>query len=741
MTAFHVVFDRAHNKVGFGPISTCPSQAGLITATVTTQPLTTHTLTTSSVTTQPLTTHTLTTSSVTIQPLTTHTLTTSSVTIQPLTTHTLTTSSATIQPLTTHTLTTSPSITSGRLLTTGSSVQICHFEDMFSNLNCIGLLFSYPNIPNQVYSFADFYTISFNNFTANTGDIEGSLAVQNNYNVQAGFSVGYGSPSVLTYSLVVGNNANWTSGSIYNGNIFVGESFIASADLILKRTGNCASPNCLANAFNNAQSCYIQFSSYSAGLPVNTVSTTVNSVFTITCNNFGDLQYVVQVNSTTISNTNQIQFLNCNPQNSVVINVLKANAISDVVNFNVGNWIISGFKSSSILWNFPGSGRTVNVHTSISGNMLCPESTLNQQAGTIWGKVVAGDIAFVTQINLPVCPPKYVTTNALTTKGLTTAGITSGIQQSVTTGFDLQQLNKVMNQTCLFFEKDSILNPPCNGYELTFPGDSNIYSFLNYAIISFGDFIANTGDVTGAIAIDRNFLVSNGFSVGGDAWFKNPIPPTPYTMIVGHNATWNSGSLLQNAFSSTGKMFVGSVLNAPSYLALQRTGSCPNNNINCLDSEFSNLQQCYNSLSANLALGITNVNPVLTGGTLSLTCTSSLSTRYYISLTDLILNQVTSYVLVNCNTNANYVINVLGSGDILFQGNAFPLSSNKAGNIVYNIIGSGRTIRSTNYVQGSILGPSNTLFQNSGFIVGKIIVGNISMSTQINAPTCSTSFN
>jgi len=53
--------------------------------------------------------------------------------------------------------------------------------------------------------------------------------------------------------------------------------------------------------------------------------------------------------------------------------------------------------------------------------------------------------------------------------------------------------------------------------------------------------------------------------------------------------------------------------------------------------------------------------------------------------------------------------------------------------VVYNVLGSGRTINVQNvYLQGHLVAPYNTLNQPSGNIVGKVIAGNIPATLNIN---------
>jgi len=84
----------------------------------------------------------------------------------------------------------------------------------------------------------------------------------------------------------------------------------------------------------------------------------------------------------------------------------------------------------------------------------------------------------------------------------------------------------------------------------------------------------------------------------------------------------------------------------------------------------------------------------------------------------------------NCNVQANWAINIGGTGDVFIRGDSFP---GVPGAVVYNVIGSGRTISvDETAVNGAILAPLNTLNQTGGVILGKVVAGNIVNALQVN---------
>jgi hypothetical protein len=114
-------------------------------------------------------------------------------------------------------------------------------------------------------------------------------------------------------------------------------------------------------------------------------------------------------------------------------------------------------------------------------------------------------------------------------------------------------------------------------------------------------------------------------------------------------------------------------------------------------------------------------------------CNSRDDTTHVVNITPDLLAQTTHYTLSGCNFQAKWIVNIIGTGDITLQGDTFPANP---GAVVYNIIGSGRTLTLTTSFGGSILAPNNNIFQQQGVVIGKVIAGNVPLIHQVNLVHC-----
>jgi len=258
----------------------------------------------------------------------------------------------------------------------------------------------------------------------------------------------------------------------------------------------------------------------------------------------------------------------------------------------------------------------------------------------------------------------------------------------------------------------------CNG--LTFAVNSSIVDFHDFDFISFGNLAANTGDIQGAAAVGGNVSLGNGFSIG-DQITAN----LPFSLIVNENLTWGSGAL----FPANSQMFVGGSLNAPPDLAIHRTNvPC----FGCLTAQFNAAQTCYLGFSNAFAALAANTNQQVLFSSLMITCQGNAS-QYVVQVSPQNLAQSTGYLLSSsCNSSANFVINIIGVGNVGFSGGSFPT----VGQLLYNIPGGNLITVSGTAVTGSILAPNSNFIQNGGVVMGKVVVGNAALVLQINVPIC-----
>jgi len=162
---------------------------------------------------------------------------------------------------------------------------------------------------------------------------------------------------------------------------------------------------------------------------------------------------------------------------------------------------------------------------------------------------------------------------------------------------------------------------------------------------------------------------------------------------------------------------------------------CPGNVGGCLTSSFNAAQQCYGGFQFSLSNNADNVAHLIQWSGLYITCNSATSSKYYLTLTPAEMTQYTWTSLDNCNTGAQWIIKIAGTGDVTFSGGSFPAPAKQ---VIYNVIGSGRTINvGPTQVEGSILAPFNNLNQPNVVILGKVVANNI-VSLQINEAQCYT---
>jgi len=281
---------------------------------------------------------------------------------------------------------TTGTVTTGIATTGAIIIDTCPVFDV----DCNGAGFTAGD---ESLSFLDYDFISFGDLDANTGDIEGRVAVQGNLNLGDGYSIGAALTENNYYSLVVGNNANWGSGALLpaGSQAYVGGVFTTTPDLLGQQAPYSGNLNA---AFTNAFACYSTESAALATLQDNVDQLIVYGALTLTCRNSQAKGYYVTVDGDTITAINDWQTIGCNPNGEWIINVVG----SDDFTFSGNN-----FPSTGVVYNVQGS-RTINVQTAVAGSILAPSATLNQVGGTIYGKVVVGTASSVLQVNLASCP-------------------------------------------------------------------------------------------------------------------------------------------------------------------------------------------------------------------------------------------------------------------------------------------------------------------------------------------------
>jgi len=360
-------------------------------------------------------------------------------------------------------------------------------------------------------------------------------------------------------------------------------------------------------------------------------------------------------------------------------------------------------ESEKTLYNILGTGRLIKIQTQVNGNILAPNNQYTQPgSGVVVGNVIVGNVQQAHQINRVNCvnpaPGPHPPNNSY---------------------------------LCPSFEEN------CLG--LDFPMENGVFSFRDFNVISFGSFVANTGDIEGRLAVKNSVTLGAGYSIGYMLSTANNQPDNslPYSLVAGREVSWISGSIHPDGSGipfpgNQEDIFAGHTFTGANDLAARVSGNCgegDNYVEGCLDRYFDSAKQCYQGYSSALAGQSDNVQQTVEWSGLFLTCNDAEASVYFVTLTPATMASYTYTSVSNCNFQAYWVINVAGSGDVAITGDSFPAI---CGGVVYNVIGERTVTVTETSVCGHILAPNAVLNQPGGVIIGKVVANDITMSLQIN---------
>jgi len=278
----------------------------------------------------------------------------------------------------------------------------------------------------------------------------------------------------------------------------------------------------------------------------------------------------------------------------------------------------------------------------------------------------------------------------------------------------------------------------CSGFEVPVLAGGSIH-WTAFQVISFDGLIAESGNIGGRTAVQNSASMTQGFSIGSEIVLTYPnlnisnVSPSlfvGYSFIVGDDLTWNSGELYPDTVQAEYALVGGSFQGA-SYLGTRIYNNATA--LSTLPEHFSNAQSYYTAIQDNLNIQTSTATYTNQYSGLFVTCASS-SSRYVLSVNSNDLSASTWWsVDASCQYGATWVINVVGNGDVMFQGANFPGIGEQ---IVYNIIGSDRLITVSSGVNGNILAPNNQFVQTGGVTSGLVIVQDIQYISSAENPNC-----
>jgi len=578
------------------------------------------------------------------------------------------------------------------------------------------------------------------------------------------------------YGLVVAGELSFPQGSVSGGLAFGS----VHGSVNPTRLADCTTSNAQPINFANTKSYLTALASRLSSRTATGTATNTYGTLTLTGTGTTGIETFF-VSGATLNTVNTLAtFQNVDPAATIVINVDGTS-----ITMNGGT---SAFKSNSnrIVWNFyEATSISLNGYA-FMGSLLAPTANIVGSNGVFWGQVFIN--SFVTnsadfwnpgscaQVNyipferdLPGPPAGTCGDSVVDDSEDCDSGVANG------------QVGSCCSSTCTYVASNVVCRAAagecdnvemCTGSSAVCPADTfkpeatpcsqpfgicnlelqyhcpgnaatcmevapnALFEWDAYTLISFNSYTANGGDIEGAMAV-RNRANLASYDVGlklgqSDAY-------TLFSLLVARNATWVSGEVHPDAGSPwtdrngntfpQGYIGVGGIFEAPAYLQASVL-----QNAYITGAQFDEAQQYYQKIQ-NLLAGLpTNAEAkVIYGNGLQVTCDASATGLVHFTVSGDILSKTQWYITVGCQFDAGYIIDVTGSGNVVIQGGAF---SGIVEKVVYNVLGSGRTITGATGVSGNILAPGNSYTQNAGVTYGRVIVADVPEARQNNKPNC-----
>ncbi len=231
---------------------------------------------------------------------------------------------------------------------------------------------------------------SLGGFSASGSDVEGAVAVAGNLSASSYAINDKNKDAFGGYSLVVGGNLNYSSGSIKHGNYYVGGS--SSTSSVGFNSASASSTLPLSFAATSAQ---VKQVSGSLSQVAATGSTAVQYGGMTLTGSAGGVE-VFNVSGASLSGVNHFNFgSDLKKHETLIFNVSGADAIG----FNQNGVGLDGFKDYNVVFNFYESTHLNLQNIGVYGSLLAPLATVTGGGGQINGNVVVGNWASNVQVN------------------------------------------------------------------------------------------------------------------------------------------------------------------------------------------------------------------------------------------------------------------------------------------------------------------------------------------------------
>ncbi|GJI88025.1 MULTISPECIES: choice-of-anchor A family protein [Duganella] len=226
---------------------------------------------------------------------------------------------------------------------------------------------------------------SFTDFKAQSADVEGAIMAGRDVQLN-NYSVNYNNVDAIgSYSLIAGGNLKFTSGSIKNGDTYVGGTTSVTKQV------DMYSPVKTGTAPINLGALSTQLKSTSSSL--SKLATTGSAAV-----QWGGLNItgskkaveVIDIDAKSLSSVTYFNFSNLNAGSTLIFNVS-----GDKASFNGG---YQGFENYNVLFNFY-QATDLGVHTGLTANILAPKASVTGGSGVINGNVIVDSWSSSVQIN------------------------------------------------------------------------------------------------------------------------------------------------------------------------------------------------------------------------------------------------------------------------------------------------------------------------------------------------------
>ena len=241
---------------------------------------------------------------------------------------------------------------------------------------------------------------------------------------------------------------------------------------------------------------------------------------------------------------------------------------------------------------------------------------------------------------------------------------------------------------------------------------------------------SNFTDVEGRLAVGGN-LTTSGASIG----YRTPFGVTAPSVVVGGNVKLSGGDIYAapltnvNTNASIGPIteytknyngygVYGGANTSSSYLNLSKANIAGYTDFSAAKTQLTGLSSTLNSQSSNGTVNFANGGIELVGNNTTGLQVFNVNTRNLSNLT-----------LSNVKDGATVVINVTGSGDVVFGGGQDGLLEKLRANVLFNL-NDANVVKVNTFVWGSVLA-NDAVLSGAGHLEGSIVAKSIVSAVEI----------